>query len=93
MTAERFYVRESVGGHIAVGYGAKSGSRIHEYMVLDRAYCHRVVWTSARGAGGSGLRLHPSPPGGGRRSSLRGRAAAEEIARRLNVWDAAAAGP
>lgn len=42
----RFYVRESTGYLTARGGG--SGSRAFtEVMVLDRAYCHRVVWTSA----------------------------------------------
>ncbi len=43
MTGERFYVHESVG---YMQTGDRAGRPVTEVMVLDRAYCHRVVWSS-----------------------------------------------
>lgn len=44
--ADRYYLKESSGYLIFGGARGGSSTRVTEFMVLDRAYCHRVVYSS-----------------------------------------------
>jgi hypothetical protein len=79
--SDRFYVLHSTGGFIPADGRRKGGGRVSEWMVLDRAYCHRVVYSSSS----SPVRIF-----GSRHTKITsgGEAVARELCRRLNVEDA-----
>lgn len=78
MSEPRFIVAESSGYPIVRKGNELVGAKwVTEYMVQDRAYCHRVVWTSA-----GDKRVNVGVRGN--RRVLSDREAAAEVCKRLN---------
>ena len=78
MSEPRYIVAESSGYPIAQGQTAGNQALVTEVMVLDRAYCHKVVWSSLTTV----MRVERSYPRLGKRG--------QPIARKRNAWNGTA---
>lgn len=80
MSEPRFYVLEH-SGYIAVSTGNRTTVEQTEYMVLDRDYNHKVMFSIVAPTVGGGLRAH---------KMRRARNRADAKCTELNAWHAEA---